>query len=292
MPRAIWRGAITFGMVHIPVRLYTATESKDISFRQLHRDDHSRVRYLRWCPVDERELAPEEIVRGYEYAKDSYVVLEEGEFEGLPVASKHTITLAAFVEADEIDPVYYEKSYYLEPDETGEKPFALLLRALQQRALAGIAKIAIRNREQLCALRASGDAIVLETLLHADEIRPAVGEVGDVEVSEPELQMALALIEMMRQPFDPASYTDDYREALTALITAKLEGGEVVTGEVAPQSATQVVDLMAALRASVDAALARQDGDEASPDGGGDESALAAASNGRGRSAGRREAAG
>ncbi|MCY4640711.1 MAG: Ku protein [Chloroflexi bacterium] len=292
MPRAIWRGAITFGMVHIPVRLYTATESKDVSFRQLHREDHSRVRYLRWCPVDERELAPEEIVRGYEYAKDSYVVLEEGEFEGLPVASKHTITLAAFVEAAEIDPIYYEKSYYLEPDETGEKPFALLLRALEERALTGIAKIAIRNREQLCALRASGGAIVLETLLHADEIRPVVGEVGDVEVSDPELQMALALIEMMRQPFDPASYTDDYREALTALITAKLEGGEVVTGEVAAQPATQVVDLMAALRASVDAALAREDGGSSPSADEGDESGLVAAADGRGRSAGRREAAG
>ena len=290
MARAIWRGAITFGMVHIPVRLYTATESKDVSFRQLHRDDHSRVRYLRWCPVDERELAPEEIVRGYEYAKDSYVVLEEKEFEGLPVASKHTITLSAFVEASEIDPIYYEKSYYLEADETGEKPFALLLRALTERGLTGIAKIAIRNREQLCALRASGDALVLETLLHADEIRPVVGDVGDVDVSDPELQMALSLIEMMRQPFDPASYTDDYREALTALITAKLEGGEVVTGEVAPQPATQVVDLMAALRASVDAALARQDGDESSPAD--DASGLVASSNGRGRSAGRREAAG
>ena len=290
MARAIWRGAITFGMVHIPVRLYTATESKDVSFRQLHRDDHSRVRYLRWCPVDERELAPEEIVRGYEYAKDSYVVLEEKEFEGLPVASKHTITLSAFVEASEIDPIYYEKSYYLEADETGEKPFALLLRALKERGLTGIAKIAIRNREQLCALRASGDALVLETLLHADEIRPVVGDVGDVDVSDPELQMALSLIEMMRQPFDPASYTDDYREALTALITAKLEGGEVVTGEVAPQPATQVVDLMAALRASVDAALARQDGDESSPAE--DASGLVASSNGRGRSAGRREAAG
>ncbi|MYH41039.1 MAG: Ku protein [Chloroflexi bacterium] len=290
MARAIWRGAITFGMVHIPVRLYTATESKDVSFRQLHRDDHSRVRYLRWCPVDERELAPEEIVRGYEYAKDSYVVLEEKEFEGLPVASKHTITLSAFVEAAEIDPIYYEKSYYLEADETGEKPFALLLRALRERGLTGIAKIAIRNREQLCALRASGDALVLETLLHADEIRPVVGEVGDVDVSDPELQMALSLIEMMREPFDPASYTDDYREALTALITAKLEGGEVVTGEVAPQPATQVVDLMAALRASVDAALARQDGDESSPAE--DASGLVASSNGRGRSAGRREAAG
>ena len=294
MPRAIWRGAITFGMVHIPVRLYTATESKDVSFRQLHRDDHSRVRYLRWCPVDERELAPEEIVRGYEYAADSYVVLEEKEFEGLPVASKHTITLAAFVDASEIDPIYYEKSYYLEPDETGEKPFALLLRALTERGLTGIAKIAIRNREQLCALRASGDALLLETLLHADEIRPVVGEVGDVEVSDPELQMALSLIEMMRQPFDPASYTDEYREALTALITAKLEGGEVVSGGPAPEPATQVVDLMAALRASVDAALARQDGEETAPseDEAGTASGLVASSNGRGRSAGRREAAG
>ncbi|MDA0257033.1 MAG: Ku protein, partial [Chloroflexi bacterium] len=257
MARAIWRGAITFGMVHIPVLLYTATESKDVSFRQLHRDDHSRVRYLRWCPVDERELTSDEIVRGYEYAKDSYVVVEDEDFEGLPVASRHTIQLAAFVEASEIDPIYYEKSYYLEPDETGEKPFALLLKALQARGLTGVAKIAIRNREQLCALRAAGGGIVLETLLHADEIRPAVGEVGDIEVSEQELTMALSLIDMMAQPFDATQYTDEYREALTALITSKLEGGEVVSGEIGPPPATKVVDLMAALRASVDAAQAR-----------------------------------
>ncbi len=294
MARAIWRGAITFGMVHIPVRLYTATESKDVSFRQLHRDDHSRVRYLRWCPVDERELAPEEIVRGYEYARDSYVVVEEKDFEGLPVASKHTITLSSFVEAGEIDPIYYEKSYYLEPDESGEKPFALLRGALQERGLTGIAKIAIRNREQLCALRASDGVIILETLLHADEIRPAAGDVSEVAVSEQELQMALALIDMMRQPFDPASYTDDYREALTALITAKLEGGEVVAGETGPAPATPVVDLMAALRASVDAALAHHRDDDSpstdvhdEPEGG-----LVAASNGRQREARRREAAG
>lgn len=259
MARAIWRGAITFGMVHIPVRLYTATEKKDISFRQLHRDDNVRVRYQRWCPVDERELTTDDIVRGYEYAKDSYVVLEDGDFEGLPVASKHTIQLAAFVEASEIDPIYYEKSYYLEPDETGEKPFALLLKALQTRGLTGIAKIAIRNREQLCALRAADGGIVLETLLHADEIRPAVGEVGDVEVSDQELTMALSLIDMMAQPFDATQYVDEYREALTALITSKLEGGEVVSGEIGPPAATEVVDLMAALRASVDAAQARHD---------------------------------
>jgi DNA end-binding protein Ku len=187
-------------------------------------------------------------------------VLEDGDFEGLPVASKHTIQLAAFVEASEIDPIYYEKSYYLEPDETGEKPFALLLKALQTRGLTGIAKIAIRNREQLCALRASDGGIVLETLLHADEIRPAVGEVGDVEVSDQELTMALSLIDMMAQPFDATQYVDEYREALTALITSKLEGGEVVSGEIGPPAATEVVDLMAALRASVDAAQARHDG--------------------------------
>lgn len=294
MARAIWRGAITFGMVHIPVRLYTATESKDVSFRQLHRDDHSRVRYLRWCPVDERELTSDEIVRGYEYAKDSYVVVEDEDFEGLPVASKHTISLAAFVEASEIDPIYYEKSYYLEPDESGEKPFALLLKALHERGLTGIAKIAIRNREQLCALRASERGIVLETLLHGDEIRSAVGDVSDVEVSGQELTMALSLIDMMRQPFDPTQYTDEYREALTALITSKLEGGEVVTGEMSPAPATQVVDLMAALRASVDAALARHgDADPPAP-AGHDESdtGLAASSNGRGRPASRRKGAG
>src|SRR5688572_3395401 len=206
MPRSIWKGAISFGLVSIPVKLYTATESKDISFRQIHDADcEARIRQQRWCPVHETVVEYNEIVRGYEYTKDRYVILDDEDFDKLPLPSKHTINLDAFVEAEEIDPIYFERSYYLEPDEAGAKPFALLMRALQEKGLVAIAKIAIRNREQLCALRAQEGALTLETMFLADEIREAPAEVDwrTQKVSAPELKMAEALIEMLHKPFEP-----------------------------------------------------------------------------------------
>ncbi|MEZ4501581.1 MAG: Ku protein [Dehalococcoidia bacterium] len=259
MPRSIWRGVISFGMVSIPVKLYTATESKDISFRQLHDDEcQSRIRQLRWCPVHDREVEYGEIVRGYEYAKDHYVVLDEEDFESLPLPSKHTIALDAFVHSEEIDPIYYEKSYYLEPDEAGVKPFALLMRALQEKELVAVAKIAIRNKERICALRPQDGALTLETMFLEDEIREAPNEVPwqEQEVSDAEMQMAFTLIDMLAKPFEPEAYHDNYREALMEVINAKLEGQEVITA--AEPEAPKVVDLMAALRASVEAAKATQ----------------------------------
>src|SRR3990170_7591455 len=153
MPRSIWSGVISFGMVSIPVKLFAATESKDISFNLLHRECHSRLKQLRWCPVCEREVEWGEVVRGYEYARDQYVMLTDEDFEKLPLPSKHVIELSAFVEEKEIDPVFYEKSYYLEPAERAEKPYALLLRALEEKKLSATASITIRKKEQLCVLR-------------------------------------------------------------------------------------------------------------------------------------------
>ena len=263
MPRPIWRGAISFGMVSIPVRLFTATESKDVSFRQLDREDHSRVRQLRWNMELDREVPYDQIVRGYEYAKDRYVVLENEDFDKLPLPSKRTIGIKAFVRLDEIDPVYHEKAYYLEPDEAGEKPFALLVRALEAKGLVAVAQVAIRNKERLCALRApaadeegaghGGGRILLETLYYPDEIRTAQLDPLDLEdVSEEELQMAFTLIGMLEKPFEPEEYHDEYREALMAVINAKLEGVELA--EAAEPETAKIVDLMAALRASVEAA--------------------------------------
>ncbi len=277
MPRAIWRGAISFGMVSIPIRLFPATESKDIGFRQLRRDSNTRVRMLRWDPVEEQEVPYDEIVRGYEYAKDRYVVLDEEDFEKLPLPTKHTIELTAFVEESEIDPVHYEKSYYLAPDDVGLKPYSLLIRAMQAKGLIAIAKVAIRTKERLCALRARGDQLILETLYYPDEIRDP-GEAAAVEeISDQEMEMARALIEMLEEPFDPEKYHDEYREALMTIIEAKLEGQEVATPEAAaPQPA---VDLMAALRASVEAARARKESDAAPGDNGataGEKAAVAA----------------
>ncbi|GAB4322007.1 MAG: Ku protein [Dehalococcoidia bacterium] len=257
MPRAIWKGTISFGMVSIPVRLFTATESKDISFRQLHADDFSPIRLVRWCPVDDRALENDEIVKGYEYAKDRYVIITDEDFEKLPVASKHTIELNAFVDAAEIDPSYYEKTYYLEPEEIAEKPYALLVRALADKNLVAVGKIAIRQKERLCALRVRDGLLILETLYYADEIRKPDAGPPSVEVSDAELKMAHALIDMLREPFDPAKYRDEYREALLELIRARVEGEEVAAPE-APAAAKPAVDLMAALKASVEAARQRK----------------------------------
>ena len=253
MARPIWRGTISFGLVTIPVKLLTATESKDIAFRQLDSKDNTRVRQLRWNPNLEREVPYDEIVRGYEYAKDQYVILDDEDFEKLPLASKKTISLTAFVHADEIDPVYYERAYYLEPDEGAVKPFALLAKALEAKGLIAIGKVAIRNKEQLCALRVKDGRLLMETLLFPDEIReqPEI-DLEKVKITKEEMKMAATLIEMLEKPFEPEEYRDDYREALMQVIEAKLAGQEVV--EAAEPEAAKIVDLMAALKASVEAA--------------------------------------
>jgi DNA end-binding protein Ku len=194
-----------------------------------------------------------ETVRGYEYAKGQYVVLTEEDFERLPLPSKHTIDLSAFVEEREVDPVFYERSYYLEPGERAEKPYALLLKALEERNLTAIATITIRKKEQLCALRAHEGSIMLETLYYPDEIRAERGmDLTAVKVSDRELEMAFTLIDIFRKPFDPTEYHDHYREALAELIEAKLEGKQVVKAPAARD--TRVLDLADALKRSVEAA--------------------------------------
>jgi len=254
----MWRGAISFGLVNIPIKLVVAADSKDISFRQLHQEDQSRIRYLKWSPTLEREVQNDEIIRGYEYAKDQYVIVSDEDLEGLNVPSKHTVAILAFVNADEIDPVYFEKAYGVEPDEAGLKPYALLVRAMHQKQLIAIGKIAIREKEHLCALRVFGDRLLLETLYFADEVRGYDGpELTEVAVSDSELAMAGTLIDMLHQPFEPEQYHDTYRDTLMALITAKLEGGEVVA-QPAEQPAARTVDLMAALKASVEATKQRR----------------------------------
>ncbi len=253
MARAIWSGSIGFGMVNIPVKLFGATESKDISFNLLHATCGTRLKQVRWCPTDEQEVAWNETVRGYEYAKDQYVTLTEEDFEKLPLPSKHTIELTAFVKEDEIDPVHYERSYHLAPDQRGEKAYALLIRALEKKGLNAIATITIRKKEQLCVLRPKTGALMLETLYYPDEIRaqPEM-DLKNVKITDRELEMAYALIDLLRKPFEPEEYKDNYREALTQLIDAKLEGREVVESPEPKES--KVIDLADALRKSVEAA--------------------------------------
>lgn len=253
MARAIWSGSISFGMVSIPVKLFAATESKDISFHLLHATCGTRLKQVRWCPRDEVEVPWSETVRGYEYANDEYVRLTDEDFEELPLPSKHTIDITAFVQDAEIDPVYYERSYYLEPNERAQKPYALLLKALEEKGLVAVATITIRRKEQLCALRPRGGSVMLETLFYPDEVREKRGvDVARARVGERELDMAFTLIDLLRKPFDPEEYRDHYRQALAKLIEARLEGREVVKAP--PVKEAKVIDLADALRRSVEAA--------------------------------------
>ncbi|TAJ16447.1 MAG: Ku protein [Dehalococcoidia bacterium] len=257
MPRAIWRGAISFGMVSIPVKLYSATDSKDISFRQLAKEDLQPIKYLRFSPTLDREVPFDEITKGYEYSKEQYVILDDSDFENLPVPSKHVITITSFVDGSEIDPVYYEKAYQLDPDEIGVKAYALLLKVLEERNVVALGKLALRQKEQLVCLRPSGGHLMVEVLYYPDEVRPYEGtDVSDVAVSEQEMTIARALVDMMHEPFDASKYQDEYRGTLMAMIQAKLEGGEVVTAEEPVPAPT--VDLMAALRASIAATQSRK----------------------------------
>jgi DNA end-binding protein Ku len=235
------------------VKLYGATESKDIRFSLLHATCGSKLQQKRWCPTDEVEVPWNETARGYQYSKGQFVMLTDEDFEQLPLPSKHTIELSAFVEEREIDPVFYEKSYYLEPGERAGKPYALLLRALEEKKLSATASITIRKKEQLCVLRALNGTIMLETLYYPDEIRQERGvDLDKVKVSERELEMAFTLIELLKKPFDPSEYRDHYREALAELIEAKLEGKQVVSAPAARE--TRVIDLAEALKRSVESA--------------------------------------
>jgi DNA end-binding protein Ku len=244
-------------MVSIPVRLFSATEDKDVSFHLLHQPDHARIQFKRWCSVEDREVPNDELVKAYEVSKDQYVELTEEDLAELPLPSKHTIELSAFVEAAEIDPIYYQKSYYLEPEETGLKPYALLVRVLAQKGVTGVAKVALRNKERLCALRPLGDTLVLETLYYPDEIRERQVDLPNVLVNEREVAVASSLIDALAEPFRPQQYHDEYREAVLELISSRTQGRDVVAPEGAPTEA-KVGDLMAALRASVEAARKRK----------------------------------
>jgi len=267
-PRSIWTGVITFGMVSIPVRLLPATQDKDVRFHLLHQPDHSRINFKRWCVAEDREVQQDELVKAYEISKDQYVEITDQDLEKLPLPSKHTIELSAFVTSSEIDPMYYEKSYYLEPEETGLKPYALLMKVLDQKGVMGVATIALRNKESLCALRPVDSTLVLETLHYPDEIRERELSLPDVLVNERELQVAGTLVDALKERFEPSKYHDHYREALLELIESKTQGREVVVPE--GEAAAPVTDLMEALRASIEQAQKRKGGASEGPREGGE----------------------
>ncbi|MGH9075695.1 MAG: Ku protein, partial [Acidimicrobiales bacterium] len=253
MAKPIWSGAISFGLVNVPVKLFTAVRRQDIRFHQLHAKDGVRIQQRRVCPEDGQEVPWEELVRGYEVSPGQHVVIEPDELEGLDPEASHAVDVLDFVALDQIDPLYFDTSYYLVPDPGGAKAYRLLLDAMTQAGKVGIGKVVLRTKEYLCAVRPLGDALVLTTMNFADEVLPRE-ELGglpgpDVKAAERELRMADQLIESLSTDFDPTRYEDTHRQAVLRLIEAKVAGQELVVEPAAPRA--PVIDLMAALEASL-----------------------------------------
>jgi DNA end-binding protein Ku len=251
--RTLWKGAISFGLVNIPVKMYTATENKEIHFRYLHAPCQTPIAYQKHCPRCGREVPPEEIVWGYEYEKGRYVILREEDFQRIPGEASRTIDILDFVDLREIDPVYFEKSYYLEPNAGGEKAYALLKRAMRETGKIAIARVMIRTKSALACLRLYDQVVMMETMFYPDEIRSPVGLAGvavDPHLHENEIKMAVNLVSNLSAPFTPAKYTDTYREQLLGVLQAKISHAEVATPAPAATGG-KVVDLMEALRASL-----------------------------------------
>jgi DNA end-binding protein Ku len=259
--RSIWAGAISFGMVVIPVKLYSATEQRDIAFRQVHKEDGGRIQFKRVCSVDGEEVPYADVAKGYELATGDVVVLTDEDLKDLPLASTHRIDVLYFSPSGQLDPILANKAYYLEPEPAGVRAYVLLRDALERSGRVAVAKVAIRQREALAALRVRDGVLVMETLLWPDEVRTPDFKFLDenVDVRSQELKMAASLIDTMTEDFDPSLYKDTYREALEALVQAKIEGNEVVrpVGQGAPAGkADGPADLAETLRASVEAAKA------------------------------------
>lgn len=257
--QSIWKGSISFGLVSIPVRLFSATEEKDVSFRQVHRDDGGRIRYKRVCSVDGQEVPYGDIAKGYELPDGDVVVLEDEDFANLPISSSRAVEVLGFVPAEQVDPVQLSKPYYCDP--TGDaKPYVLLRDSLEKADKVAIVKVALRQRERLAMLRPRQGVLVLQTMLWPDEVRVPKFDFldKDVTVREQELTMADSYISALSGDFEPGDFSDGYREALEEVISAKVAGHEVTAPAEEPRSTGQVVDLMEALRRSVAEAKSRR----------------------------------
>jgi DNA end-binding protein Ku len=264
MPRAIWTGAISFGLVNVPVKLYSATSPKTVRFHQLSSKTGARIRQKRVDPSTDEEVPYEDIVKGYEITPDHYVLIEPEELEALDPKATKTIDVEDFVDLSEIDPIYYDHSYYLAPSTGGAKAYRLLLDAMRDTGKVGIGLVVLRSKQQLCALRPNGDVLTLSTMLFGDEVLPPdrldeLDSIGDAEASPRELKMAEQLIESLSTEFDPTRYRDEYRERVLELIEKKAAGEEIA---VQPEAEEPEVapDLMAALEASL--AALKDDGGE------------------------------
>jgi DNA end-binding protein Ku len=252
----MWKGSISFGLVNIPIKLHTATEDKDIKLRTLHNKCHAPIKYEKICSVCEEEVKPEDIVKAYEYTKGKFVILDHDELEKLRKENEEkAVEIIDFVKIEEIDPIYFDRSYYMSPNESGGKAYSLLRKALQESQKVGLAKIIIRSKEQLAIIRVYENTLVMETIHYPDEVRRA-GDVPNVpaedKVTDKELDTAILLIDQLTSKFEPEKYTDEYRTALLELIESKRTGKETVSPATKEPVASNVTDLMAALQASID----------------------------------------
>jgi DNA end-binding protein Ku len=251
MASTVWKGHLTFGLLSLPVKLYSAARSETVSFNQLHKEDNSRVKQVLYCQLEDRPIQRSEIVKGYEYEKDKYVVIDEEEIKKVAPRTAKTMEVLEFVKTSEVDPIFFDASYYLAPDEAGEKPYALLFEALRQSGCVGVAKIAMHNREHIVILRPGARGILLHTMYYEDEIRQVEEFRTDTsKVQDKELALAKMLIESLLAPFEPGKYKDNYRENLLSMIKAKVEGKEIVE-TAAPVSKAPVINILEALKMSL-----------------------------------------
>ncbi|WP_425590511.1 Ku protein [Fictibacillus halophilus] len=258
----MWKGAISFGLVNIPIKLFAATENKDIKMRYLHEKCHSPVQYEKICPVCEETVDSKEIVKGYEYEPGKFVVVEKEELDELAGVSDKSIEIIDFIKLEEIDPIFYNRSYFVGPGENGTKSFALLKKAMEDTGKIGLAKFTLRSKEHLAAVRVYKNGLVLETIFYPDEVRNVdhvPGLTDEVSLNEKEVEMAKQLIEHLTAPFEPEKYADEYREAVLELINSKISGDEVKVAKEKPK--TNVVDLMEALQASINESKGKESSD-------------------------------
>jgi len=251
MAASVWSGYLTFGLISMPIRLFSGARSSGISFNMLHRDDLQRVKQQYYCPADNRVVERSEIVKGFEYRKDEYVVIDPEEIKKIEPKTAKTMEILEFVKAGDVDPVYFESSYYLVPEEAGRRPYALLTKALEQSEYVAIAKLTMHNREYTVFLRPHAGGMMLHTMYYEEEVKKVEGfGAPDVELKDSEVKVAHQLIEALAAEWEPEKFHDDFQENLKKLIQTKLEGGEI--GEVEqPKKLAPVVDLMAALKASL-----------------------------------------
>jgi DNA end-binding protein Ku len=263
--RAIWKGAVSFGLVNVPVRLFSATENHDVQFRQVHEKDGGRIRYQRICSIDGEEVPYSDIAKGYETSDGQMVILTDEDLKSLPSRSSKEISIEKFVPSEQIDPLQFDRSYYLEPDKGSVKPYVLLRDALEKADRMALVTVSIRTRMTLAVLRVREGVIVLQTLLWADEIRKPEFDVlsEETHATSKELAMATSLVDSLAGDYEPDEFEDDYSEAVDALVESKIEGGEVKAAKAAPEEETEVVDLLAALQRSVDKAKAAKRGGDA-----------------------------